>query len=331
VLELVRKEIGGQLPEIRIDSFSDRRDRSKMHLDPKTERTIPEIHVLCDLEPLTEEIENIVDYRRLGPENVRGRGERYKAIQTVGDGSTATMVVQEAKHSNRVTARWIVRRGIQSSYPRAAMAIDLTGNKFDARVEMTSRAAQDLRDAADKLVDAYLQNSSLAFEDSNLYCVGPVVVNPENVRNFVHSIHEGYSDISQSEIPFAEAIDALGLPWARNPSNGGFSIPLLMTGGAFNFFPDFVVWKDDVVFALDPKGGHLIREAAGRKLLDIRDEDDRRNVVIRLFSEGKWESPEKPKSTQGVTAWGLGAGGVVKPKHFPTIAAAVLGSLKLRF
>jgi type III restriction enzyme len=330
ILKAVRKEIGGEIPDIAISGFTDRKDRNRIHLEPRREVTVPEIHILCDLEPIYEEIENVVDYRNDNGDNIIGKGERYRAVQGIGDGSTAEVVVTTMKHSNRVTARWIVRRGIQSLYPRATMSIDLTGGKFDARVEVTSRAANDLKDAAEKLVDAYLQHSSLAFEDENLYTVGPVVVNPAKVKNFTHSIHEGYSDISNSEMPYADALDSLGHPWARNPVNGGFAIPLLQTGGTYNFYPDFLVWKDDVIFALDPKGAHLLVDAAGRKMLDIRDEDGKQKVVVRMFTEGKWEEPGKKKSNQGITVWVLASGGTVRPKHYPTIEQAVEGALRLR-
>jgi type III restriction enzyme len=329
ILKTVRKEIGGEIPQIRIDTYSERRDRTRIHLEPKKAMKVPEIYVPCDLEPVYQEVDSIIDYTDGTPDNIYGKGERYKAVQTVGDGSTAQMMVESAKHSNLVTARWIVRRGVQALCPRAAGAIDWSDKKFDARVEVTSRAAATLRDAADKLVNTYLSNASLTFEDKLLYVVGPVIVDPEKLQSFKNSIHAGYSDISPSETPYAEAIDALGLPWVRNPANGGFSIPLLKPGGTFNFYPDFLVWKEGVIFALDPKGTHLINDAAGRKLLEMRDEKGRQKVVVRLLTEGQWQDPSHQKSTQGFSVWSIQAGSI-KPRHYKSIPDAIQGALKLR-
>ena len=330
ILKAVRKDIGGEIPEIRIDGFVERRDRDRVRLEPRAVANIPEIHIPCDLQPLYEEIDNFVDYRNDSGDNTSGKGERYKAVQAVGDGSAATVSIDETKHSNRVTARWIVRRGIQSAYPRAAMAIDLTDSKFDARIDVTSRAAHDLKIAAERLVDTYLQNSTLAFEDDNLYTVGPVVVNPKSTTTFANSLHESYSDISPSEMIYAEAIDATGCLWARNPANGGFSIPILQIGGGYNFFPDFLVWKDNLIFAIDPGRNHLIREAAGRKLLDIRDENGRQRVVVRMLTEGRWEDPIKRKSLNGFTVFSLASGGTVLARHYTTVEKAIKGALKVR-
>ena len=57
------------------------------------------------------------------------------------------------------------------------------------------------------------------------------------------------------------------IQWVRNPSNGGYSIPLLDKGDTRHFYPDFLVWQDDLIFAIDPKAGHLLTKDAGRKLL----------------------------------------------------------------
>jgi type III restriction enzyme len=329
ILKTVHEKLGGIAPQIRIEGFSDRRDRNRTRLEPKEVKTIPEIHIHSDLEPLVEEEHRIIDYREESP-NIYGKGTRFRATQTIGDGKKATVSTDEAKHSNRVMARWIVRRGVQSLYPRAAASIDWTNPVFDAKVELTSLAAGNLRESADKLVNAFLQHSDLTFEEENLYTVGPVIVNPTKKRDYENALHESYSDLSNSEGDYARVIDALGIPWTRNPSSGGYAIPLLQTGGTFNFFPDFLVWKDSCIFALDPKGAHLVREAAGRKLLNIRDEKDKQRVLVRFFTEGKWETPDPKdrKSRDGITVFSLGNAGTVRTRHYPSIEKAVEGALK---
>jgi type III restriction enzyme len=329
ILDDVRKRIGAEVPEVQIEGFADRKGKVRVRREPRQVLSVPEIHIVLDPQPFEDAVDGIIDYSK-DEVNVVGPGEKIRAVQRVGDGGAAKIAVRRIRHSNRVMARWIVRRTMQSLYPEAVKAVDWSLRKFDARVEITSPAAQNLRQSGEDLISTYLEHCDLVFEEENLYQVGPIILNPSKATTFTNALHEAYSDISTFEMPYAEAIDELGYPWVRNPSNGGYSIPLLKTGRTFNFYPDFLVWKDDVIFALDPKGAHLIREAAGRKLLEMRDETGRQKVVVRFLTEGKWESPEKQKSKQGVSVWSMGSGGIPRGRHYPSIPQAIEGSLRLR-
>jgi hypothetical protein len=57
----------------------------------------------------------------------------------------------------------------------------------------------------------------------------------------------------------------------------------LEKGTSKSFYADFLVSKDDLVFALDPKGDHLITRAAAQR--------GRRKVVVRLITGGRWADP----------------------------------------
>lgn len=330
ILELVRRKITAEMPEIKMEAYSNARDRERTREEPKELMTVPEIHVITNHEPMFDAIAEIPNFRG-ETEMTTGRGERLRAVQQIGDGdSNVAVEIDETPHSNRVMARWIVRRGVQSLYPRASATVDWADTRFDAKVEMTSTAAGILRTSAERLVQVYLDNSELSFEDGNPYVVGPVIVKPLEVQTFKYALHRGYSDLSEFEIPFARAIDATKKPWVRNPRNGGFSIPLLQIGSTYNFFPDFVVWKDDVVFCLDPKGEHLIASDAGRKLLDIRDENDQRKVIVRLFTKGKWRDEKTQETVEGFTVWYLGRGGKIRKQHCGNPAEAVAAALNPR-
>ena len=63
--------------------------------------------------------------------------------------------------------------------------------------------------------------------------------------------------------------------------------------------------------------------------MNIRDEKGRQRVVVRLFTEGRWENPEKKKSEGGFTCWLLTNGGIIRPRHFKTAGDAVNGALKV--
>lgn len=92
------------------------------------------------------------------------------------------------------------------------------------------------------------------------------------VRRFKHSLHAEYNGFNPFELKVAEAVDGLGKPWCRNPvGKDGYKIPIQELGSdTIWFYPDFLVWmKRDEVWALDPKGKHLVEAAVTHKLLDL--------------------------------------------------------------
>ncbi len=329
ILKMVQEKLGAELPDVKIEGYSEPGDRQRSRQAPKKTRTVPEIHIDAAeaVNPLSTALRGVHDYRKDTTHTI-GKGELLRAVQAIGSGSKATVEMVDMPHSNRVTARWIVRRGMQSLFSEAAKAIDWADGRFDARVEITSVAAAALRDAGDRLVDAYLQNSDLVFEEENLYSVGAIQVNPNKAKHFKHALHDSY-DLNILEQSIAETIDDTGLDWVRNPSNGGFRIPLLDKGDSLWFYPDFLVWKDDFVFALDPKGEHLISKDAGRKLLDIRDEKGQRKVLVRLITAGKWNEQRQKVGTSGYTVWSVfRSTGRLRARPVATVAEAVDAALK---
>lgn len=330
-LRAVQAKLAAEMPEVHLEGFSDGRDRNRTRLKPKTTLRVPQIHIDADgtVDPLQQVISNIHDYST-DTTNTLGAGQLTRATQAIGDGSIPIIEVKPREHSNRVVARWLVRRAMQSLYPEAVKTVDWTDQRFEARVEITSRAAKSLKEDAEKLVDAYLQNAELAFETANQYTVSDVIVKPDEMNRFKHSGHDGYSDLSSFELEFAQAIDETGLSWVRNPTNGGFSIPLLEKGDTRNFFPDFLVWKADLIYALDPKGEHLIAKDAGRKLLSIRDEKGKQRVLVRLLTSGKWSHETlKMVTSGGYSCWKLTSAGQLRCTHHSTVNEAVRKALDL--
>jgi len=317
ILDSVQRRLAADCPEVKLDGYSDSRDRTRSRLQPKKKLTTPEIHIDSSeaITPLYAIINQMTDYRGGAKSNVEGAGEITRVVQAVGSKKNGQIERRATPHSNKVTARWLTRREIQSLYPEAIKAIDWADGKFDAKVEITSSAALALRETAERFVDTYLDHSSLVFEEENRYEVPPVFVNPSKQIPFKYALHKGYSDLNPSlELPFARAIDDEKFPWMRNPTNGGFAIPLLDKGDTRNFYPDFLVWKDKTVFALDTKGDLLIDKDAGRKLLDIRDEKGARRVIVRLISKGTWQDTKRRRSDVGYTVWYIKSG-QIKPRH----------------
>ena len=329
ILSMVQAKLGAELPEVKVEGFSDPKDRQRARNDAKKARTVPEIHIDATeaLTPLTERLAEVHDYR---PDkvNTAGKGEMVRAVQEIGTGQKATVQPVETPHSNRVTARWIVRRGMQSLYPEAAKAIDWADPRFDAFIEITSPAAATLRQDAERLALAYVENSELVFEEENPFTVGPVLVNPAKAKPYQNALHASY-DLNPLEHEIAAAIDATGLDWARNPVNGGFAIPLLDIGDKRRFFPDFLVWKDELIFALDPKGGHLLAGDAGKKLMNIQDEKGQRKLIVRFISEGRYNDDLQKLGSGGLTVFSaVKSTGKLRAKAVSSAAEAVEVALK---
>jgi len=154
------------------------------------------------------------------------------------------------------------------------------------------------------------------------------LVNPAKAKPCKHALHES-NDLNPLETEIAEVIDGAGSDWVRNPENGGHSIPLLDKGDTRRFFPDFLVWKDNLVFAIDPKGGHLLAQVAGRKLLDIRDEKGQRRVLVRLISAAKWNDEIEKVGPAGYTVWSIvKSTGKLRARPAATVAEVVSVALK---
>ena len=328
ILKSVQARIAAEMPDVKVEGFTDRRDRERSRLEPKKVMQVPSVHIDAEdaEEPVGKAVASVLDFRQPSSD-VQGKGQVTKAIQTVGLGDKATLTQADTPHSNRVMARWILRREIMTLYPEVAAAIDWSEGKFNAAVEITSNAAAKLRLEADVIVDAYLGSSDLSTEAGNPFTVGPVTVNPAKAKPFSNALHEAY-DLNDLEQAIAEEIDATGLDWCRNPVNGGFSLPLLDKGDTRRFFPDFLVWKDGFVFALDPKAPMLVQSDAGRKLLDVHDGDGKRKLLVRLIAVGRWNEQNQRTGTKGFTVWALSRGGKLKPRCVATAAEAVEAALK---
>ena len=165
---------------------------------------------------------------------------------------------------------------------------DIEDRKFDALVEYNSPAADHIRDQARKVVDAYIEHSVILQNAlDHPYVVPAIAVDEFDLAAFNNALHAGYSGLNKDELAFAKALDKTKRVWCRNPSQGGFGIPLLDRGNTRTFNPDFLAWTEKTVVAIDTKGDHLITEDAGRKLFFIEKVEDGPELVIRLVTKGR--------------------------------------------
>jgi type III restriction enzyme len=333
ILKLVQQKLASEAPETKLTAYVGKGGRAGTRLEPKESRTLPSVHADSEeaIEPIAEAVAALRDYRRDDVYTV-GEGCRVRAVQAIGSGTAPVIKEERTEHSNPVLARFVLRRALQAQHPKAANVINWADSKFDARIEINSLAAQELRRAADEIVGLYLDHTRLVCEEDNPHEVGPALVRSENMVPFQNAAHEGYSDLNPDEEAVAYALDKTGHVWARNPSPGGFSIPLLDRGKTRNFFPDFLVWKDDIMFAIDPKGEPYLATDAGRKLLSIRDDSGKKVMIVRLITAGRWNNETLKKiADDGYTAWTLTNTGKVRSRHKAAVEAIVEVCLDERF
>ncbi|SCM82555.1 conserved hypothetical protein [uncultured Sporomusa sp.] len=326
ILEEVETKIVSNMPDITITFHKGGIGGNKKPLlSPKRVKKLPEVAIDSTKakEPIRHIISKIPDFRK-DEANTVGIGGRIQVLQSIGSGKTAVEEWVDTGHSNRVTARWIFVREIQKYYGKAVNLCDVEEPKFDAFVEYNSIAAQNIREAAEKVVDAYIEHSSVVQFPIGGFEVGEVPVDYTTMQTFKYAIHEGYSGLNKFEKAFAEALDRKKLLWFRNPARGLFEIPLLDKGGTNNFNPDFLVWSNDTIYALDTKGDHLITEDSSRKLFFIDKVGSKGgpSLCIRLITQGEWDQNIRKIGSSGYTVWTLKQGRV-SPTYVATVAETV--------
>jgi type III restriction enzyme len=219
-----------------------------------------------------------------------------------------------------------VNTAIRSRSRGALAVVDLGSSKFDVRVEANSNAHVWADKLAQEIVETYYQRTALVYESSSPFAF-PAMRVPKKAPTFENGLYQRYSGFNKFELLFANALDELGNVWHRNPSNGGFRIPLLTEGDSASFYPDFIAWKGKFVFCLDTKGGHLLTDAVARKLFDIQDEGITK-ILTRFITEGKQSKLGEKPIKVGYTVWKMRSGSPVAVHH-KTIEAAAKECLKV--
>lgn len=322
VVEDVQKELGGEPGGIKIVTSPP--DRPKpLEYEAKLSYSVPE----TGLDPtaarahIEQLMSDFADYRG-GGVNTKGAGSRRVLRQKIGQAGTVTGW-DEYEHSSQASARWVFHREVRRQFKAAIGVANLADVKLDASVGIGSAAYKQVQKLADEVVTAYVKNVRLVQRRLNPFEVGSVLARPDELIPFANALHAGYSGLNPIERAFADAIDSLGTPWARNPSRSGYGIPLISVGPTSNFYPDFLVWTAERVICVDTKGPHLVHETARRKLLRIRSIEGQSRLDVQFVSGGKWDENLEQKHTSGYTLWGLGDDGTIKTAWFEEMASAV--------
>lgn len=273
--------------------------------------------------------EIVADFPTFTEGSLDTQGQAHTASQVIEldalsrDGTAAEWSADG--HTNPVRLRWLVNTAIRSRSNRALAVTDLKDHKFDVRVQIQSAAQRYAEKLAAEIVAAYYAHSELAYESDAPFRFGTIRV-PKNATPFQNGLFDKYGGLNKFEAPFAEALDKSGAVWHRNPSSGGFHIPLLSEGDTGSFYPDFLVWKGDLVYCLDTKGGHLLTDAVARKLFDIQ-EDGKTKILVRFITEGKQSELRGKAIKGGYTVWKMKSGSPT-PIHVADLDKAVKECLK---
>jgi type III restriction enzyme len=258
------------------------------------------------VEPVQELIARMNDYTHDDGTNTRGVGSRAMVQRLVGDPSDGDVHWEVFEQSSRVLARWVFYRELRKRHPGAIGVASTSGSKFDAEIGLGSNAEHHIVTVAGEVVDTFLEEVSIIQKSRDPYTVGPQLARAEGFVPFNNAVHEGYDGLNALEKPFALVLDHQGVTWARNPARTGYRIPLITTGPTQWFYPDFLVWSGDNVFAIDTKGAHLMAEAAMRKLLWIEPAPkSKERLFVKLVSEGKWKADASQETKDGYTLWGM--------------------------
>lgn len=286
-------------------------------------------HIFVDSEAARTRVMELIDdfpsFTEGDANTIAGAKGASTVIEIVGESAPQSVQWEEGGHTNPVRLRWLVSTAMKSRSSRVLAISDLHDAKFDVRVQAQSKADKLSEKLAADATEAFYSLSELAYESGMAFSFGTVRVGKKAVA-FNNSLYPRYAGLNKFELPFATALDDVGLPWHRNPSSGGFHIPLLSEGDTANFYPDFIVWKKGMVYCLDTKGSHLLTDAVARKLFDIQ-EDHKTRLLTRFISEGKQSALKAKPLPGGFTVWKM-KNGSPTPIHMDTLAAAVKECLR---
>lgn len=299
------------------------------YLLPKEEQKVELHHIYVDSDAAREKIAELIDeFPTFSAGSVDTIGQAHSATQIIELGKLDAPTVAEWKiegHTNPVRLRWLVDTAVKARSTRALAVIDVNDPKFDVRVQVQSNANKSAEKLARDIVEAFYAQSDLVYESLKPFQFTTLRVG-SNSMPFENGLYERYAGFNKFEGLFARALDGVGNVWHRNNSSGGFHIPLLSEGDTASFYPDFIVWKGNMIYCLDTKGGHLLSDAVARKLFDIK-EDQKTKLMVRFITEGRQTELRGKVVKSGYTVWKIKSGSPT-PIHFDNIEKAIKECLR---
>ena len=322
ILEDIRKTLSIDIPEITISYHIGKSGgKNRPTVSPLVEAEVPDIIINSEkaMPEIKDVIDKMMDYSA-DSYNTVGAGNQIQVIAEVGH-YLGEEISYKTTHSNPVTVRWIFKRELNKLAKNAITLCDISTKKFDALIEYNSNAASYIKNEAKKIADIYRRNSVIMQNPLDVIPIGEVFISDDS-KDFKNAVHSSYSDFNNFELEFARELDSRNVLWMRNPVNGFLKIPLLDGKGTDTFNPDFIVWKDEAIIALDTKGNHLIAEDSNRKLFCIEKACEGKDLIVKLISERRYNERQDVIDTTGYTVWMIKQGNV-SPITCSTLKEAV--------
>ncbi len=318
ILKTVQHRLAQDVPAVEVVSTGGTA-RIKRFQPPRVGVELPAITVqmAAAVEPVQEVLDAIGDYK--DSPDALATGRVAQVAQEIGQAGATTVEWVEKGQGLPVTVQWLLGRQIDRQYRAARAVCDLNDPRFTRLIQLGSRAAKQVENQANALVATFLQHVSLGVFPDDPVQVGEVAYDVDKHDVFKNSVHPAYSGLNEDERECAMAIDELSWTWCRNPSNGGYALPLFEPGMNRSFYPDFIVWTKTAIWLIDPKGDHLIRSDAGKKLIAVDTVPGQVPVKVCLITRGTWDRTYNKLNDDGATAWRLRSGLVNNPEHYADI------------
>lgn len=177
-----------------------------------------------------------------------------------------------------------------------------SNSKLNKTACFKSKALEHYKAVAAKVVNEYenrVRLEKLADPGEDEYVVGPYTPSGGGPKTFKHAAHTLYDTgaFNRPEMEMAKALDKAGKVWVRNKDRVGYGIPLpIKCGSSSTFYPDFLWWVKNTVWALDPTGKFVLQEKIRTKLMMVPNP-----LRIALVTEDKYDSQYRKTDDGGWT------------------------------
>lgn len=228
--------------------------------------------------------------RQWADEDLDAPGTGRKATVSLKEGSEEYEDIDVLRSARTRNGAFIRRRILQRN--RACLnAIHpdrFTGPAFNQHSCHGSQAQDELIALAARIVDYFEDRVEYQEDpdpDRTTWTVDEYRPRSEEMAPFDRAAHTEYSrsDFNKDETPFARAVDRVkGVVWVRNPTtvSQGYGVPLpKKVGDSSTFYPDFLIWKKGVCWAVDTTGRHLLDAKVRGKLFAL--ESPKIALVVR--------------------------------------------------
>lgn len=240
-----------------------------------------------------------------GDSSTQGKSENSWRILDVETGDLVEKQnwTAELTETRKVRLRWLITTRIRERSHRVLLITETSDKSFDIPVQFGSLVDEHIISKVEGAIETYKTEANLDYNSDDEYTFPTIRIRPSKAVSFKNAIYQKYSGLNEFERNFAKALDSKNVIWHRNhSSNGGYNIPLLDDGITANFFPDFLVWKEDLIISLDTKGKHILDEAIKRKLFDIK-EIRTTKIITRFITKGKQSNRNDKPTKEGYTVW----------------------------